>query len=273
MLPYGLFLLIGIHTPGTFNLPLLIMCLFLWIFAVFCAIIQLKVASRLSWHDFLEGRMELLIELCNGLCDFLLWADEKWKRIPERGRAAMGLAGIFFFVVTAFHVRAIAYVIVVGYWLIAFFIKLHSCLFSCKRLVVFWLIQGILLAFGGAYAVSRIVPNDILNPLAAYSAYCILLVALWVISAGVADYEVAKMAGQIINTITTILLLAFNVLFSWCKQHAAIPLPGGIFDELIYFANLLLLPLVASGYLAALFVEGRHYIEERCGDKGGDPKQ
>ena len=145
---------------------------------------------------------------------------------------------------------------------------------SCGRLLSVWLLGSFAVSTLGAAAILELLPSDMENPLILYIAVVLLITLSWNITALLADYDVAKMACNVVNTITTIAMLFVNICFYWCSAgfiqwlHEKSPQLADLasiftVEEYIYGSNMLLFPLVAAGFIAALFVEGKQYILKR----------
>lgn len=106
--------------------------------------------------------------------------------------------------------------------------------------------------------------------------FLILYAILWLLLAGAADAEPAKMACSIINTLTTLLLILVNVLAVWGKGSDIPGLNLFPWEKLQNYSVVLLLPLVVNGYLAALLKELQDYWsrkQEKETAESSDPKE
>lgn len=143
-------------------------------------------------------------------------------------------------------------------------VDLHSCIHSCKGLLKFWFVESLLFSVSGGGVLLDFIPNQAVNEVGVYCLFILIFTLFWGVSAGIADFEAAKMAGSIVNTGTTILLLAGNVLLTWCKQAlSSAEMTETMQAQLQFGINVILLPLVVAGYLVALFVEGQNYYLRR----------
>lgn len=143
-------------------------------------------------------------------------------------------------------------------------VDLHSCIHSCKALLKFWFVESLLFSVSGGGVLLDFIPNQAVNEVGVYCLFILIFTLFWGVSAGIADFDAAKMAGSIVNTGTTILLLAGNVLLTWCKQAlSSAGMTETMQAQLQFGINVILLPLVVAGYLVALFVEGQNYYLRR----------
>lgn len=272
-LPYGLVILLGIHPPGTFNCRILEICLFLWLFALSCAIIQAKVSSSLTWRLWLEDRMEHFFEVIAEIRTMVLktegWLD-RLSRVSIIGRIILLTLGMLLFAGVVMSIPTSIFLLGPLLYLCVAFFQIYQSVHSCRKLLGVWFSGSVLIALAGVGIVFKVLPNGAVNSPLAYMAFVLLVAFCWGLTALIADYDVAKMAGGIVNTGTTILVLAVNVIFAWCKMNVYVPLPEWDFDYLIYGCNVILLPLVAAGFLAALLVESQEYYRKKYGSEDND---
>lgn len=174
---------------------------------------------------------------------------------------ALLILGIFFRESVYFTAGVV--VVFCVYCILLFAFTLYECISSCKALVRFWSLYAILPTWGIYSILATVIPGRLWRqPPVAYTCICIILTIFWCLSAGIADYDVAKMAGAIVNTSTTILLLAINILFGWMWRVEGL-IPAAASEEFIYAVNLIVFPVVAAGYLAVLFTDGINYWRKR----------
>lgn len=272
VLPLFTVTLYAIYPPGTIGLNLAFLSSLSWTFAVFCAILRSKIERRLTWRDFGGDSMKRVVAFFDWFRRILLSIGKLWDSVSLGIKAiAYGVSAVIFIASISIMPLLVIPTLTVFY-LIFFFVGLHSCIHSCKNLLIFWFYQSLLIALTLCLVLSNSLPNAFANPQLAYYVYILLYTFFWLMSAGVAEYEVAKMACSIVNTSTTILLLLFNVAVVLNEEQLlASPLFYSIDpDTLLYLfpdmINLVLFPFVASGYLAALFNEGLEYAEKRIAD-------
>lgn len=247
-------------------------CTALWTISLICAIIQFKVSKKKTWNEILEEHMRGLIEFCNVLRSMLLRGAQWWKQLNIRIKQGIFITWLALLIISGLqkNINLMAFSLL-SFAIAAFLLNVYNCLSSCKALLSFWVMDGLCVVGIFLLYIMPFFPQDALySSVLDYGIFCFCLLVFWIISAGIADYDVAKMATQVVNTITTILLLTANVLFIWCKNNIFVPLAGWDWETLIDWTNLFLLPFVISGYLAALFADGKYYIEEKLKRKEKD---
>lgn len=281
MLPYGLLLLLGIHPPHTFSYPMLRICLILWIFALICAIIQSKALSRLTWRKWgAEMTMQIIqgvICACGKMRKGLEWLRKKWESLTPFIRTIITALSVGMLVVAALWVPDMSVPFAIPWLLGILLIRLWLAMSSCRELLKVWFVESILFALMVASAAGNLLPNEIANQFVAYAVFSVIYTLTWCITAGMADYDVAKMACGVVNTVTTIGLLFVNIFPYWCSENADILVPclnkvnpqlteqirTFTAEDFVYAFNLILFPLVVAGFIAALFAEGQQYLLKR----------
>lgn len=232
----------------------------------FCAavIIREKRWSGKSWRFFLGG-------VCMGFFN-LMERIRKWTLRLEAWSCKKPIMAPLFLVGTIFGCcvlyiysgpesqlgKLTTILFLVSLTLLLLMYTLHSCL----HLLFGWFVYGSLLTL----IVISLVPRSVTisKSVQDYLLFIPIYSFIWVCWSLLADPEVAKMACSVVNTTTTIALLALNVLLLWGERNLNLPsdltfLP----QELLYYGNLVLLPLVVSGYTAALSLELRAYCQKK----------
>lgn len=240
--------------------------LILWTLSLICVIIFLfypiKDSQKWIW-EVVMGQVISCVDRCKHL---LLSFGEIYAQTPRWFQIILDLLLFILFLLAGIFAPEYAPFLILVYWIISFFCSLHRCIFSCKALVIFWLGRALISAILLSIFLVNAVPANLIKIPLLYCIICVLLTALWCFSAGIVEYDVARMAGAIINTFTTILLVAVNILFGWLQRDSKLTLGVNIkdlFAEIIYVINLIVFPVVMSGYLAVLFADGLEYWKKR----------
>lgn len=236
-----------------------------WLFNVICAILQKKLASLNSWRGYLEGIVKSFFGFFSSARGFMICLERK---LTGTIRAIIFLGVMAVSVVAALTGSgALMVASSASYILVLFYSGASAALHSCRKLLVFWLVHGVYFSVA-VLALLQIVIETSDQFAAAYSIFVVVFSLLWLLAAGVADDDVAKMAAMIINTGTTILLVVINVLAGWVLNGST---PSPVLKETIeglqYYSIIILLPLVAAGYLAALLKEAQIYWKKRHSDE------
>ena len=237
----------------------------LCILGMVCGTIQNELISLQSGKVLLEDSMKEIVLLVDNLRTFVIWARRKLL--------AFILGAIFLFVLTGIAMvifvdaqpQLRVFIVMLSYILFLVFI-LQSCLHSCGYLLCFFLGHAFFMTFCLMLVVTD--RAELENGPFWYCFVCFALAFFWSIGAGVSDYDVAKMAGAIINSITTILLVAVNIFSEWVQR---VDFLSSIFTsaKIMYGLNLVIFPFVVSGYLAMLFVDGIEYARKKFDIPGG----
>jgi hypothetical protein len=189
----------------------------------------------------------------------LLVTEEKWGR-QIRNVFLIGILLVAIYTCFTESLSNVAFLIALfGFFPIYFGIEF--AMHSCKSLLLFWFLHCLLFSCG-VFASIHLTSGERLHVIAAYFLFMILYASLWLFAAGVADDDVVKMAASIVNTGTTILVILINVLVGWGLNQLGDQVQYRTFlEKLQYYGNLILLPLIVSGYLSALLKEMQIY---RC---------
>lgn len=234
----------------------------LWTFTTLCAIIQIKTSKQRTWGQFWRDSMKCIISGLDSLRNFLTWSSKKWDQIHAGTKFLLCLLAMLVIgvCITWFHQLTAIVGAITG--LVLFSTALYRCLHSLRNLLAFWTFNSVIMAFAIYFILDDIAPVLTGFSPAPYILICIFITSLWCLSAGIADYDVAQMAGKIINTLTTIALVAVNVFVWWAQNEPGVKdvLSG---TDLIYEFNLILLPLVVAGYLAVLFIDIVNYYKKK----------
>ncbi len=249
-----------------------VICMSGWLFIPFCVILQKKLVSMKSWREYLEGIMERFLGIFEQSRRCLLWIEKWQKKCPP----VIKLILLICFLVFTYLVVSngsqnlpLVYLASVGWLFVFVFSGACAAMHSCRKLLKFWFLQGCLLSC----VVIAFLPNltGHLHPIVQYIVFVFIFLVIWILVAGAADQYVAKMAANIVNTGTTILVILINVLVEWgLNQLGGLELSRMFLDKLQYFGNLILLPLIVSGYLSALLKEMQIY---RCARREEQEKQ
>lgn len=258
LIPYLLLMLCSLYPYGYFSSNYLAIIFGIWLFSLICAIIQIRITTEKSWKIILEDSMEFVVSTIDCLKRFLM----------KIGGAYSGYKGMFYFVFIVVGLAVLNFapqfapILVIIFCMGSVFAILYECISSCKALLKFWFIHALVVALLIGFTLMDRLPSNIINGPLAYGFICVLLTLFWSLSAGIADYDVAKMAGGIINTLTTILTVAINV-FAWWLQRNVPQVSSSDREELLYAINLAVLPVLAAGYISMLFINGVEYFKKR----------
>lgn len=245
------------------RLPLIptIICISGWLFIPFCVILQEKLVSGKDWRKFLEDAMDRFFNFFVDARKLLIFMDQRLGKVI---RGAFLICIMLAAIYTSFRASLPDTAFMVALFFLPFFyFGIQFAMHSCKMLIVFWLSHCLLFAIGVAATVHLPLGSTFHNA-AAYTIFILLYTSLWLLTAGVADDDVAKMASNIINTGTTILVILINVLVGWgLNQLGKQAVYRSLLEQLQYYGNLILLPLIISGYLSALLKEMQIYWFKR----------
>lgn len=237
-----------------------------WFAVPSCVIIQKKLTSMKSWPDFLEGGMDGFFDFFEELRSFFMRLEVFAKKHPTTVAAVLiGVCACLFLPCALIQFQHDSDDLLIYSAPMLLFFLLHaacSALHSCRKLLCFWFTHGALLACLVAATMSE--TDGGLSGGGSYLIFVIALSTVWIVMAGAADDDAAKMAAAIVNTGTTILAILVNVLVGWgldrwAAQAAQLTLMNG----LQFYGNLILLPLIVSGYLSALLKEMQIYRKAR----------
>lgn len=259
-------------------------CLFLmhvfWIFSLICAIIHSGFPVKKTKKWIWEAGMRHLICIIDGLRKLIFSIDtvcspvsNKIRRFHPALQALLTLIEFCMVVALApFLYRFLLVLCIPGYappalflicYTVFFLFMLIRCISSCGFLILFWIAHiAIAVKFVSFSPKDIIFFNIIDSSFSVYCSVCVIITIFWCLSAGIADYDVAKMAGTIVNTFTTIVLIAVNIIFGWLQRVAGLVSSTDI-EEAIYGINLIVFPIVMAGYLAVLFADGIDYWRKR----------
>lgn len=135
---------------------------------------------------------------------------------------------------------------------------------SCRELLLIW--------FGGGCTFCAVVRVGLClvtgdphteQPIFGYILYTGVFTAFWCISIGVADDDAGKLAALAVNTATTLLSVSTSLIVLYGQQRY--PDYEETWSWLQFGVIYGLLPLVASGYIAALFKEAQIYWRGKYG--------
>ena len=171
----------------------------------------------MTWRSFLEDSMRRLVCGIELAREWILKAGEKADQlylIPFVIRLVAVALTFLVVVIIAVCVPVLAVPFLIVYYLLAAILTIYKSMHSCGRLLSVWLLGSFAVSTLGAAAILELLPSDMENPLILYIAVVLLITLSWNITALLADYDVAKMACNVVNTITTIAMLFVNICFS-----------------------------------------------------------
>lgn len=272
VLPYTMFLIAPGLPDGYISWSYFVLMLGLWIFSLYCAMILSLHSVKTLQNWMPEAVMRHIIQDIDRLKRLLSVPGAAWSYISDVSLGVLGISALAVSILLSHFQKAVflSYIIVIIFaavCVISFCFSLYQCIFSCRALLLFWSLYGTLMAGLLTLFLAYMVLHNIISafPFIAYGLICFAMTIFWCLSAGVADYDVAKMAGTIVNTGTTILLIAVNIFFGTIQRDVQLDVFSHYLspEDMIYIANLVIFPFVVSGYLAVLFADGIEYWRKR----------
>lgn len=230
-----------------------------WMFSLCCVLIEAKITSGKSWEDFFGVLPQGALKAVNSVRRFFSAIYEKYSLRSRESKTQFLInlcVGVFKLALVNLVVVGLYPQIIWGllliWWMISFSVGLYRCMFRCKSFSKFWLVHALAIFLFFAAFLGNLLPKatEIESIPAAYWCICIMFSFFWCFGAVIADHDVTKMAGRIVNTLSTLLLFAVNVFLR-------------SYREILGIINPALLPVVGAGYLAALFSDGIEYCRKR----------
>lgn len=220
-----------------------------WCSSIFYVILRDRMSQNLSWKGYVSLMLERFFTLFLR-CRYFIRQNVQTFRTPMI--VALVVAVVIVTAVNLTHLANCTVWLAVLVLLLSIALHFPAALYSCRAL--FLELAAFLTVSLGAML---FIVNGVGSFADAYIGGLLILVLLWMLIGGLADYEVAKMASEIMNTITTLVVLVINVLTGWL----------GIDAELQFAVNVAVLPFVAAGYLTAILKEMQAYWEKRYLEK------
>lgn len=134
---------------------------------------------------------------------------------------------------------------------------------SCRLLLFVWFAGGIIfftaltLALRWAFGITL---DD--YPVLQYVSFTLVYTLFWCFSIGTAEDDAGKMAAQIVNTSTTVLTIVINVIALYAIERDSM-ISEWPWAQAQAYSLFLLLPVVSSGYAAALFKDAQIYWRKK----------
>lgn len=248
-------------------------CLFwtvgLWLLGAVCIIIHYKIYTEQTWKGVLRSAVKAMFRTASSMIKDLKKTTSKCNKYASFVQVVYLVVGGMFIFLSLRHPS----VAVEGFFL-AFSILwvLLYLLFvfdenqnSCGKMIIFLFEPTIIIAFAVFWWAKIQVEFNLLVNIALYIYYCLIITVFWCLSLGGIDRNTAKLTGNVVNTFTTIALLTVNVLAKWLDVHSY--RPGTDWDLLVYIVNFAALPVVTSGYLSMLFLDGLERYEKKQAQK------
>ena len=257
---------LNLSKAGCFPLIPAVICMSGWLFIPFCVILQKKLVSMKGWREYLEGIMERFFDCFENMRGSMLRMESFAKRCGVKTLLILVIIYAVWTPVSLFSASGDGFLAMMVLPMLIAFLLYAACnaLHSCRKLLVFGFVHGILLTM----CIVHLIPAQEIRDLSIAAAYVLssfVFLLIWIVMAGVADDDVAKMAACIVNTGTTILVILINVLVGWGLNRLGDQAPiRNSLEQLQFFGNLTLLPLIISGYSAALLKEMQIYRRARC---------
>lgn len=146
--------------------------------------------------------------------------------------------------------------------LVLLIMGIQPCLHSCIKLIAFFFVDGILFTTMAVYIFDDIMPiTGMMGFFIQYVIFIAVYTVFWVVSAGIVDRDIAEMTCAIINSLSTILLLASNVFFDWCERAGILEVFASTSAIETQVVSKILLPVVVAGYVTALIIKRVEYLE------------
>lgn len=257
-----------------FSIPLLYcfrifqvcICLGLWILVCICATIQKNTIRGIIWSAYMDKKIDAVLAVFTNTRQFLLRFERLGDTLYTKLGASVLLVGVvlpavLFFILSQ-H-QALQSILIFAYLILVYIFLAGKALHTCRRLLAFWLFYSILFAGSVAHLAPQM-KTGLPAPPIFYTVFTLTFSCVWILVAGAADREPAKMGCAIMNTLTTIALIATQVLVLWAKTNvtipAGIPFSWGMLQD---FSIIVLLPLVVAGYMAGLVIELQSYWDRR----------
>lgn len=223
----------------------------LWLITTACAIIELRVSGRNLEYLAQEVAKKVMKQLAK---------YRKFTRICDKYKLlALGVLIVFlvilYFVIPRWFVWGFLGVVVI--YPVFFAAQARHSLKSFFGI----LFSHELLATGLIAAILYEIIPFFANPSWTYAICCVLLTLYWCISFISVDYDIAETVGGIVNAVTTILLVAVNVIAFLLPEN---PLGFNLFawENVADVVNLALLPFVIAGYSSTTLVSVLRHCEE-----------
>ena len=234
-------------------------CFGLWLSMCLCVIIQDKEKNHMTWGDDMDKTIAGFLSLFEVVRGFLLSIGKPFSKLSGRCRAAVGLAGVLFFIfffILLDQQQELQAILLLLFLITYLLLQAYQALHSCRKLLLFWLFYGAQIALL-VYSALPMPQSGAAPGFLAYVGFVILFTMIWLLMAGAADIEPARMACGIVNTATTIILIVVNVLAIWEERN--FPSYGSTWNTMQHYSTVILLPLVVGGYLAALLKQMQEY--------------
>ncbi len=237
-----------------------------WIPAAVYAIVRNKLARGIGWGEYclwlVKRILNPFLQMRYYIQRICFWLERVTGHPRYPCIMALSLSGVFLLIFFLCKVvgqktcTGVAYGclgVIAAYLAFCGFVRALS---SCRSLLLAWM----LLIFAAGINQFALSVPDVYR----YFVWVMLMCLFWMLSGGMADYETAKMASLIINTITTIAVIVGNVFVGWFGRLPEFSfIPSIVWEQLQYELNLLILPFVLAGYLTALWKEIQVYWEKR----------
>ena len=220
-----------------------------WCSSLFYVILRDRMSKNLSWKGYVSHMLERFFTLFLR-CRYFIRQSFQTFRTPLI--VALVVAVVIVTAVNLTHLANCTVWLAVLVLLLLIVLHFPAALYSCRAL--FLALAAFLTVSLGTML---LIVNGMGSFTDAYIGGLLILLLLWMLIGGLADYEVAKMSSEIMNTITTLAVLVINVLTGWL----------GIDAKLQFAVNVAVLPLVAAGYLTAILKEMQAYWEKRYLEK------
>ena len=234
--------------------------IFAWLIGASCDIIREVILRHHEWRMRQVKKVSLLF----------LFLDRCHDRASEYSRRFIKLSAAALLLVLVaswcnWHSRCVV-LFGAAFFLLTLLGLLLRQVDSCRSLLLYWLVGGIVffvLLTQMLHVIIGAMPNQ--HPVLDYAVFTLLYANFWCFSIGVSDDDAGKLAAQAVNTITTLLTVLIGLLALYGKREH----PNFPWDELQTHLLCSLLPVVISGYLAALFKEVQIYWRKKYRKGGG----
>lgn len=225
-------------------------CLYTYLYVI----IRNKLASGLTWEEYIMKKTSIflmaILRMRGWIQRVYLWkgANKARNWIPGAIWILSILAMLAVMRVCPEHRRWAA----IGFVGVMLVYSLLFGLQSCRSIFSTW--------FCTIVVVVTIARETTISDMGTYVAAMIITAIVCMFTGALANYDTAKLAMNIINTGTTLIVMVVNVLASWTFLREEIN--SEILTTIQFWVNLGVLPYAIVGYVTALFKDIQVYWEE-----------
>ena len=217
-------------------------------------ILNNKLASGLTWKEYImkaiDKLMLFILELRGLIQRAYQWKERKRTRKSFFGALIVVIILSCYIAILRFPDYASTFylVFIISMLIYSILYGLQSCS-SFFRVWVFSIVAAIFVA--GAAGLGEHI---------AWTGAIIFAALVCMFTGALANYDTAKLATNIVNTLTTLVVMVVNVLAAWRFTRGELSDSG--LATVQYEVNSAVLPYAVAGYLTALFKDIQVYWEE-----------